>query len=169
MFYVGLFTMLIKMQKFTWNPSNHVLNIMLFQIFIFCKSKKITKEGLISYYKTNGITCFLKHVDGDHSIIFKILKKRLTMQWKEIQIDNLQKRSKCFQFFHFRFFCSKRSFQKNDVEQKMFVYEGPCTFNHQKPLAFTIYGKCMVKVFSITYLSLCWISLKTFFFTQCFI
>jgi hypothetical protein len=38
------------------------------------------KKGLITYYKTYGITIMNKHVDANHSIIAKKMKKKLTMK-----------------------------------------------------------------------------------------
>ncbi len=39
--------------------------------------RKQLKKGLISYYKTNGITCLRKHVDRDQSIIFRFFEKEV--------------------------------------------------------------------------------------------
>jgi hypothetical protein len=39
--------------------------------------RKQLKKGLISYYKTNGITCLRKDVDRDHFTILDFLKRKL--------------------------------------------------------------------------------------------
>jgi hypothetical protein len=35
------------------------------------------KKGLISYYKTNGITSLKKHVDVDHSFIAQTFEEKM--------------------------------------------------------------------------------------------
>jgi hypothetical protein len=41
------------------------------------KFENSSKEGLISYDKTNGITFLKKHVDANHTIIAKMFEKEV--------------------------------------------------------------------------------------------
>ncbi len=128
--------------------------------------RKQLKKGLISYYKTNGITCLRKHVDRDHSIIFRFFEKEVNdsrrgklykqheMKWKSLVLPFLI------------FFCFKSSFQKKMWNKKI-VCGAPCIFYSQKSLAITICGECMAKMSSITFVFLCSISFLKVFFTQC--
>jgi hypothetical protein len=47
------------------------------------------KKGLISYFKTSGITCLKKHVDANHSLVFQKIGKE-----KEIWRDNMLRKEK---------------------------------------------------------------------------
>jgi hypothetical protein len=47
------------------------------------KFKNSSKERLIFYYKTNGITTFKKHVDAYHTIIATMFKEKVNSLLKE--------------------------------------------------------------------------------------
>jgi len=75
--------------------------------------RKQLKKGLISYYKTNGITCLRKHVDRDHSISFRFFEKEVNdlargNLYKKYEIEIKVFGSSISNFF----FCFKSSFQR---------------------------------------------------------
>jgi len=41
------------------------------QLVVFVNLRKQLGKGLITYYKTSGITCLQKHLDANHSTIYK--------------------------------------------------------------------------------------------------
>ncbi len=43
-------------------------------------SRKLLKNGVITYYKTNGITCLREHLDVDHSTIYKKIQEEINKQ-----------------------------------------------------------------------------------------
>jgi len=52
--------------------------ILCYQKFITrINSKTQTRKGLISYYKTNGITSLKKHVDVKHIVIIKMFEEEV--------------------------------------------------------------------------------------------
>jgi len=66
----------------------------------------------------------------------------------------------------FECFASKDLLKKDDVEQKMLLEN--FTFNYEKSLAFAICAKCVVKLFSVTIMSLCSIPFSKIIFKQNF-
>jgi hypothetical protein len=72
--------------------------------------KNKLRKGLISYYKTNGITCLQKHLDVDHFVIFK--NKKLIVKGGKILNNNLQKKELIFLILPYLNFCFKRTLQK---------------------------------------------------------
>ncbi len=42
-----------------------------FQPIVSVNLKKQLRKGLVTYYKTSGIACLQKHLDANHSIIYK--------------------------------------------------------------------------------------------------
>jgi hypothetical protein len=119
--------------------------------------RKQLKKGLLSYYKTNGITCLRKHVDRDHSIIFRFFEKEVNNSRR----GNLYKKHEIeIKFFGSSisiFFLLQKLLSKKNVDQKI-VCGAPCIFYSKKSLAITICGECMVKMSSITFVFLCSIS-----------
>jgi hypothetical protein len=49
------------------------------------------KKGLISYFKTSGITCLKNYVDASHLVVFKKIGKE-----KEIWKDNMLRKEHMF-------------------------------------------------------------------------
>ncbi len=47
------------------------------ELVIGINSRTQARKGLISYYKTNGITSLKKHVDVEHTIIAKKFKEEV--------------------------------------------------------------------------------------------
>jgi hypothetical protein len=47
------------------------------ELVIGINSRIQAKKGLISYYKTNGITSLKKHVDAEHSVIIKMFEENV--------------------------------------------------------------------------------------------
>ncbi len=92
-----------------------------FQPIVYMNSRKRLRKGLVTYYKTSGITCLQKHLDVNHSIIYKRSPKKKNEGKKNVGKQFAKKRSLISNFFIFEFFCFKRPLQKDDVEQKMFV------------------------------------------------
>ncbi len=53
-----------------------------FQLVIYVNSRKHLKKGRVTYYKTSGITCLQKHLDADHSTIYKRFQEEINNQGK---------------------------------------------------------------------------------------
>jgi hypothetical protein len=62
--------------------------------------RKELKKGLISYYKTNGITCLRIHAGRDHSIIFRFFEKEV-YDSRRGNFDKQHAIKKNLWFFHF--------------------------------------------------------------------
>ncbi len=63
-----------------------------------------------------------KHLDVDHSLIYKRFQEKINNERKEnVEIQSTKKRSLISNSSIFDFFASKDPFRKDDVEQKMFV------------------------------------------------
>jgi hypothetical protein len=97
---------------------------------VFCYKKLViginpriqARKGLISYYKTNGITFLEKHVDVDHSFIAQIFEEEMNSlltwikeRWPSKKIMNP------FGGSIFNFFLVKDTLKKKDVSQKEFL------------------------------------------------
>jgi len=112
-------------------------------------SRKMLRKGLITYYKTSGITCLHKHLDVNHSTIHKIFQEKINNQGKEnIRKQYAKKRSLISNFPYLHF-----SLQKILSKKKMWIKrycEKSCNFNSEKSLAFAICGEHVVKTFSVT-------------------
>jgi hypothetical protein len=71
---------------------------------IFCYQKPVigiylrtqTRKGLISYYKTNGITSLKKHVDAKHTIIAKMFEEEVIFLLKGRKKKPTKKRTIVF-------------------------------------------------------------------------
>ncbi len=48
-----------------------------FQFVVSVNSRKQLRKGLVTYYKTSGITCMYKHLDVDHSTIYKRFQEKI--------------------------------------------------------------------------------------------
>jgi hypothetical protein len=46
-------------------------------------SRKQLRKGLVTYYKTSGITCLHKHFDANHLTIYKKFQEEINNQGKE--------------------------------------------------------------------------------------
>jgi hypothetical protein len=85
-------------------------------------SRKKIRKGLITYYKTSGITCLQKNLDANHSIMYKRFQKEINNQGKEnVGKQYAKKRSLISNSSIFDFFVSKDPFKKDYVEQKTFM------------------------------------------------
>ncbi len=74
---VGFFYCVIDYSKIDLENTQIMHCIFCYQeliIGIYLKTQ--TKKGLISYYKTNGITSLKKHVDAKHTNIAKMFEKK---------------------------------------------------------------------------------------------
>ncbi len=93
-----------------------------FQPVVSMNSRKQLKKGLVTYYKTTGITCLQKHLDVDHSTIYKRFQEEINNEReKNVERQFAKKRFLIYNSSIFEFFASKDPFKKDDVEQKMFV------------------------------------------------
>jgi len=102
-----------------------------------------------------------------HIAHWVVTYKEINNQGKEnVKRQFANKRSLIYNFSIFEFFVSKDPFEKDDVEQKVFVEI--CTFNGENSFAFTICEKCVVKMFSIIIMSLCVIPFSKIIFKHCF-
>jgi hypothetical protein len=83
--------------------------------------RKQLKKGLISYYKTNGITYLKKHVDRVHSIIFRFFEKEVN----DSRRGNFDKqhaiKNKSLVLPFLIFFASKVPFKKHMWNKKLFM------------------------------------------------
>jgi len=52
-------------------------NLCYQELVIGINSRTQARKGLISYYKTNGITSLKKHVDAKHTIIVKLFEEKI--------------------------------------------------------------------------------------------
>jgi hypothetical protein len=104
-----------------------------FQLVVSMNSRKRLRKGLVTYYKTSGITCLQKHLDVDHSVIYKRLK------------NNLQRKGLLFPIFSYLNFLLQKTPSKGWCGTKD-VCGKYCTFNNEKLFSFAICGKCVVKV-----------------------
>ncbi len=59
--------------------SNDALFIVSLSTCFFCEFKKTIKKGLVTYYKTSGITCLQKHLDVDHLTIYKRFQEKINI------------------------------------------------------------------------------------------
>jgi hypothetical protein len=85
-------------------------------------SRKQLRKGLVTYYKTSGITCLQKHLDADHSTIYNRFQEEINNEReKNVEKQSAKKRFIIYNSSIFEFFASKNPFIKDDVEQKMFV------------------------------------------------
>jgi hypothetical protein len=55
-------------------------------------SRTKERRGLITYYKTYGITALKKHVDANHYVIAKKFQKEINNEITKNLKDNLQKK-----------------------------------------------------------------------------
>jgi hypothetical protein len=93
-----------------------------YQPIVFVNSKKHLRKGLITYYKISGITCLQKHLDANHSTIYKRFQEEINNQGKEnVERQITKKRSFISNSSIFESFASKDPFKNDDVEQKMFM------------------------------------------------
>jgi hypothetical protein len=88
-----------------------------FQPIVSMNSRKVLRKGLITYYKTSGITCLHKHLDVNHSTIYKIFQEKINNQGKEnIFKKNANKRSLISNFPYLNF-----SLQKILLKKMMWI------------------------------------------------
>ncbi len=60
-----------------------MLFIVSFSTYCLYEFKKQLRKGLVTYYKTSGITCLQKHLDVDHSTIYNGFQEEMNNQGKE--------------------------------------------------------------------------------------
>jgi len=73
------------------------------------------RKGVISYYKTNGITS-KKHVDANHGQIAKIFEEEMNnLLTKKEERQPTKKRTNMFGNSIFKFLVTKNYFKKDDV------------------------------------------------------
>jgi hypothetical protein len=83
-----------------------------FQPIIFMNSRKKLKKGLVTYYKTSGMTCLQKHLDADHLVIYKRFQKEINNEGKEnVERQFANKRFLIFSFSISEIFASKDPFK----------------------------------------------------------
>ncbi len=87
------------------------------QPIVFVNSRKQVRKGLVTYYKTSGITCLQKHLDVDHSTIYKGFQEEINNQGEK----NVERQSTKIKFLIsyssiFKFLASKDPFKKDDEE-----------------------------------------------------
>ncbi len=119
-----------------------------FQPIVFMNSRELLRKGLITYYKTSGITTLQKHFDLDHSTIYKKIQEEINKEGRK----NVEKQSTRKRYFFsnsstFEVFASKNPFTKNDVEQKMFMENlALLIVKNYLPLQFVenVWLKCLV-------------------------
>ncbi len=54
------------------------------QPIVSVNSRKQLRKGLITYYKTSGITCLQKNLDVDYSTIYNGFQEKINNQGKKI-------------------------------------------------------------------------------------
>jgi hypothetical protein len=93
-----------------------------YQPIVFVNSRKHLRKGLITYYKISGITCLQKHLDANHSAIYKRFQEEINNQRKEnVERQFTKKRSLISNSSISKSFATKDPFKNDDVEQKMFM------------------------------------------------
>jgi hypothetical protein len=137
------------------------------QLVVFVNLRKHLRKCLVTYHKTSGIICLQKHLDADHSTIYKRFWKVNNQGKEKIDRQFVKKRSFISNSSIFYFFISKDLFKNDDVEQKMFVENlALLIVKNHLPLQFV--DKCVVKMFSVTIMYLCAISFSKIIFKHCF-
>jgi hypothetical protein len=124
-------------------------------------SKKRLRKGLVTYYKTSGITYLQKHLDVAHSTIYKRFQKELIIKGKKMLRNNLHRKGFIFPIFPYL----------NFLFQKM-MWSKICLWNlallitkNHLPLKFV---ENLVKMFNVTIISSCAIPFSKIIFKHCF-
>jgi hypothetical protein len=79
------------------------------------------RKGLISYYKTNEITSFKKHVDVDHNLIAKMFEEEVNSLLKGREERQLAKKKMIMSSGSNVFLKTfQRFFKKEDLPQNFF-------------------------------------------------
>ncbi len=128
-----------------WEYTNHALYPLLSRTCNRNKFKNLSKEGLISYYKTNGITFLRNHVDANHIIIAKMFEKEVNSLLKGR--EERQLKVIIFGGSIFKFFSIKNSFKKEDVSWKEFLEDlGLSIVKNNLPIQFveSMWLKCLI-------------------------
>jgi hypothetical protein len=81
-----------------------------FKLVISMNSRKQLRKGLLTYYKTSGMTYLQKHLNANHFVIYKRFQKEINNQRKE----NVEKQ-----------FAKKRPFISNSSIFEFFVSKDP--------------------------------------------
>ncbi len=124
-------------------------------------SRKHLRKGLVTYYKTSGITCLQKHLDVAHSTIYKRFQEELIIKGKKMLRDNLQRKGLIFPIFpYLNFLLQKMMWSKICLWNLALLI----TKNHL-PLQFV---ENVVKVFNVTIMSLCAIPFSKIIFKHYF-
>jgi hypothetical protein len=118
---VGLFIVLMILQKYTWMLFKWriVYYVILNLLFLQIKKKSYLKKGLLSYYKTSGITCLQKHLDAKHSVIYKKFQEEINIiKGKKMLINNLQRRGLVFSILPYLNFLLQKILSKRMMWNK---------------------------------------------------
>jgi hypothetical protein len=101
-----------------------------------CNKKTKSRKGLISYYKTNGITCLKNHVDVNHVVLYNKFENVVNNFLKGNVERQLMKkcpsisRSSISNFF-------VAIYKQNDVEQQQFLEDfGLLVVKNNLPIQF---------------------------------
>jgi hypothetical protein len=88
-----------------------------------CNKRTSARKGLISYYKTNGITPLKNHVDAYHVVLNKKSDKKGEQFFERNcgEVQHAKKWPTIFSSSIFDFFVAKIPFKEGDVEQQQFV------------------------------------------------
>jgi len=114
------------------------------KLVIGINSKTQARKGLISYYKTNGITSLKKHVDVIHIIIVKMFEEEVNSLLKRKEEKQPTKKitimsdGSIFNFIYQRFLK-----KKGCATERIFRRLGP--FDYQKKFTNSICGKMWLK------------------------
>jgi hypothetical protein len=132
-------------------------------LFIFNWKNK-SKKGLISYFKTSGITCLRKHVDANLLVVSKNIWKRR----RNLEGQHVKKRANVFNSSICNFLFLLKNFKKMMWGKRNNF--GRYYFSHsEKSFALIVCGKCLTKAFDLAFVPLSSIPFMNFFFTQCFV
>ncbi len=83
------------------------------QPIVFVNSRKQLRKGLVTYYKTSGITCLQKHLNVDDSTIYEGFQEEINNQRKKnVERQSIKKRSLISNPSISKFFASKDPFKK---------------------------------------------------------
>jgi hypothetical protein len=76
-----------------------------------------SRKGLISYYKTNGITSLEKYANASHVILYKTFEEKINSSWKGSVEKQLAKtHPKISRSSIFDFFAVKNLYKQGNVE-----------------------------------------------------
>ncbi len=111
---LGVFIVSMIIQKLILRMHKScIVSFVIKKYVIWINLRIQTRKRLIFYYKTNGITLFLKHADVKHIIIAKMFEEEIKSLLK--RREERQPTKKRTWWINFQFFFAKNSFKKKDV------------------------------------------------------